>query len=52
MRKLIILIAFFVSLCSTLQAQFGPGGVGDSTNIGLWLHAELIDAANATAVDT
>jgi hypothetical protein len=52
MRNLFIFLLISLSSSGLLQAQFGPGGVGDSTNIGLWLRAELIDAVNATAVDT
>lgn len=41
-----------VALCFTLNAQTGPGGVGDNSNVALWLDAHTMGGANGATVST
>lgn len=44
------IVLLFMIVCKLTFAQFGPGGVGNSTNNGLWLKADDISQATGTAV--
>lgn len=46
--RLIFYIFFLIPFITS--AQSGPGGVGNSSSNGIWLRADIINQANATAV--
>ncbi|RYM33885.1 T9SS type A sorting domain-containing protein [Brumimicrobium glaciale] len=49
MRNSVILILFLIP--TVLFSQFGPGGVGNSSNNGLWLKADDINLSHGTLVE-
>ncbi len=50
-QSIVLLIAFsFVSLTSLAQTQTGPGGVGTSSTISIWLNASELGLANGASV--
>lgn len=48
--KKLLHLAFLLTLSTNALCQFGPGGVGNSTNNGLWLSADQVVATNGDPV--
>ena len=52
MRKVLLTTLFSFGMIATLTAQTGPGGVGDTNNIILWLDASTLNLNDGDPVST
>lgn len=52
MNKKLLLSFLFIGTINLTFAQFGPGGVGNSANNGIWLRADQFNGTNGDPVST